>query len=110
MHAFPKYINTRQDIFNLYQLYPEETKAYIQNLMENRYIWQAVGPVPDGETGIVDDNHMVIDGVGEDSTTMVKIQMEKVEDQNCRLFRLGFTVEEASEFIEAASDLKSELG
>jgi len=108
MLEFPKYINTKQDIFNLYQLYPEETKTYLQNLMENRYIWQAVGPVPDGETGIVDDNHMVIDGGGEDGST--KIQMEKVEDQNCRLFRLGFTVEEASQLTEAASDLKSEPG
>ena len=100
MLEFPKYINTRQDIFNLYQLYPEETKAYIQNLMENRYIWQAVGQVPDGETGIVDDNHMVIDGVGEDGST--KIQMAKVEDQNCHLYRLGFTVEEASQLVNGS--------
>jgi len=87
----------------LHQLYPEETKTYLQNLIENRYIWQAVGPVPDGETGIVDDNHMVIDGVGEDGTTMVKIQMKKVEDQNCHLYRLGFTVEEASQLVNAPS-------
>jgi hypothetical protein len=92
MRGFPKHLNSKQDFQNCLAEYPEETKAEIKRLLENRFIWQDVAIVDDEEC--CDDTHRVVE------TDDEKIQQELVEDKNAELFRLGFTVEEAEELIK----------
>ena len=98
MRGFPKHINTKQDIENLLPLYPEETKAVVQRLLEGRETWQETGVVADGKLGVVDDTHQVVERPTEDGKT-VKVQMEKREDPRCRLYQLGLSKEEAEGIV-----------
>ncbi len=40
MQGFPKHIATRQDIDNLIKLYPNETRAWLKNQWDNRFVLQ----------------------------------------------------------------------
>ena len=55
------------------------------------------------EDGIEDENHQVITSNETDQKTgeqvQKRIQLEKRESDNARLFRLGFTLEEAEQLV-----------
>lgn len=93
MRGFPKRINTKQDYYNLLADYPAETKQELQKLLDTRYIWKDTKVLADGETGLEDSTHRVVEQDGE------RIQQEYIEDPNARLFRLGFTVTEVEGLI-----------
>lgn len=93
MRGFPKRINTKQDYINLLVDYPAETKQELQKLLDTRYFWQKTKVLAEGETGIEDDTHKIVEQDGE------RIQQEYREDSNARLFRLGFTVTEVEGLI-----------
>ena len=86
MKGFPKHFNTKQDVLNALELFPEETKAHIQTLLDNRKLWvQTEYAAP----GINDETHHVrTDEAGN------VYQMEYRDDPNGEIQRLGFTVEE----------------
>lgn len=93
MKGFPKYNNTKTDLDNLINLYPQETKQYVQTLIDTKDNWFPVDIIGDG---LVDDTHKVY----EDPETKEKTQYELREDPNGPLFRLGFTsVADAIDFI-----------
>jgi len=93
MEKFPKTLNTKQDVLNVLQLYPAETKAYLQRCVDDRWTWRSTGSLAQGAAGVQDETHKV---VAVDSGFE---QYERFEDVNCELFRLGFTVAEAEEII-----------
>ena len=43
MKGFPKYINTRADIENRKSDVPAETRAWMQDIYDNRHQWIVVG-------------------------------------------------------------------
>lgn len=91
MRGFPKYLNTKQDYLNCMTDYPTETKAALQELLNNRFIWQTTAIIED--EGLTDDTHRVVDyGEG-------KEQQELIEDDTATIFRLGFTVKEVEEML-----------
>ncbi len=94
MRGFPQTIGSRKDIENLYSLYPEETRTYLQRLLDNRYIWSRTGPIAEGSAGIQDATHRVM------RTESGLEQFELVEDANAKIFRLGFTVSELEEMLK----------
>ena len=91
MRGFPKFFNTKQDVLNALQLFPEETKAYIQMILDTRNLWvqtEYVAP------GINDETHYVrTDEAGN------VYQMEYCDDPNGDIPRLGFTVEELEAIV-----------
>jgi len=96
MKGFPKLLATPGDVANMLGKYPAETKAYLQMLVDNRFVWVQTGEVIDPDTGVTDATHRVI-GPDEDDK---KWQMELQEDANCHLFRaLEMTVVEAQTII-----------
>ena len=91
MKGFPKHFNTKTDILNALQLFPEETKAFCQRLLDNRKLWVQVEYTA---PGINDESHYVrTDEAGN------VYQMEYRDDPNGDIPRLGFTVEELEAIV-----------
>ena len=100
MKGFPKYFNTKQDVLNVIEEYPLETKAFVKKCLDERKGWITTGKIADGVAGIADDTHRVAE-CKDDASGLVteRYQEEFMDDPNCKLFRLGFTVEEVEELI-----------
>lgn len=99
MRGCPRTFATKQDYLNGIATYPEETKAELRRLIAGRFEYMPTGELADGEDGIVDDTHQVVTQQETDpetgKTVEKRVQLEMRESGNARLFRLGFTVEEA---------------
>ena len=94
MRGFPKTISTQTDVQNLFQLYPDETREYLQKLLETRFIWRSTGIIAEGTAGVQDATHRVM------RTESGLEQFELVEDANAKIFRIGFTVSEVEEMLK----------
>jgi len=93
MRNFPKHLNSKQDFMNCLNDYPAETKAELQTLLDNRFVWVDTAIIEN--EGITDETHRVL--TDEDGT---KTQQELIEDTHARIFRLGFTVEEVEGLLK----------
>lgn len=91
MRGLPKFFNTKQDYLNCFEGYKEGVKAELQKLLDARFNWFDVEVLENPEIGINDETHRVIENM----------QQELKEDPNARLFKLGFTVDEVKELINA---------
>ena len=90
MKDFPKHINSKEDILNLKAEYPIETKKFLEGLIEASNDWIVVKELEDGEVGIEDNIHKVVENKTDDVVTS-RYQFEYKEDSNAYLFKLGFT-------------------
>lgn len=101
MRNFPKCFNIKQDVFNIIAEYPVETKVFLQRCIDERIVWITTNKLEAGEAGIIDATHRVQE-IKDDITKEVteRYQEEYKEDPNCKLFRLEFTVEEATQLIQ----------
>ena len=82
-------MNTKQDFINMKNT--PKGKRLLKALIDNRFYWKDICVT---NNPIIDDTHRII----EDEDGFL-IQQEYVENPNCELFLLGFTVEEANELI-----------
>ena len=98
MRDFPKWLNTKQDYLNCLNLYPDETKKSLQELLDSRFNWFQTAILADNEQGITDETHKIVEFENERS------QYELLEDSNARIFQLGFTVEEVQALIGGGND------
>jgi retron-type reverse transcriptase len=98
MKGFPEFIQTRHDVEVLLESHPEETKAFLRTCLDEVNQWFDLGPV-DPEKGITDKTHKVVEekGMGEEPPTYRQYELR--EDPNCKIFRLGFTVEEVRAIV-----------
>lgn len=94
MRGFPKTISTKIDVQNLFQLYPDETREYLQKLLDTRFVWRSTGKIAEGTAGVQDATHRIM------RTESGLEQFELVEDENAKIFRLGFTVSEVEEMLK----------
>ena len=96
------HLNTKADYLNFKQHFPPEVwEPEFQALLDGRKNWLNTGKLAEEQAGVVDDTHKVIE-LKDDITNKVKerYQYKYQEDPNCKLFRLGFTVEEVEENIK----------
>ena len=99
MNGYPKHINSKEDILNLKADYPIETKKFLEGLIEASNDWIVVKELEDGEVGIEDNTHKVVENKTDDVVTS-RYQFEYMEDSNAYLFKLGFTsVDEVNNLI-----------
>lgn len=100
MIGFPKWFNTKQDYLYVKEHFPrEQWLPHFQALLDTRMAWLNVGKLESPEQGITDETHKVVKVGGEDGMPVEYYQYEYKEDPNCRLLRLGFTVEEVEQII-----------
>lgn len=93
MRGFPRTISTKIDVQNLFQLYPDETREYLQKMLDTRFVWRSTGAITEGMAGVQDATHRVM------RTESGLEQFELVEDANAKIFRIGFTVSEVEEML-----------
>jgi hypothetical protein len=84
-----RYLNTRYD-YEYVREHQDNWKDYYQELYDTRLIWDNVELVGDGVT---DATHRLVQSQDEEENLII-IQQELLLDANCKLFRLGFTIEE----------------
>lgn len=99
MRGCPRTFATKQDYLNGIETYPEETKAELRRLIADRFEFALTGELAEGEAGIEDEDHMILELKETDpkngKTVKKRVQFAKRESENARLYRLGFTLEEA---------------
>ena len=103
MRGCPRTFATKQDYLNGIETYPEETKAELRRLIAGCFEFVPVKELAAEEQGVEDENHQIMESTETDSETgkqvQKRIQLEKRESENARLFRLGFTLEEAEKLV-----------
>lgn len=99
MKGFPKTLSTKQDYEYVRENFPaEQWKPRWQNLLDERKNWFPTGQIESKEAGITDETHKV-EELEDGNGSKIYIQMELMDDPNCKLFRLGFTVAEVEEAL-----------
>jgi len=73
MKDFPKHINSKEDLSNLKTDYPIETKRFLEGLIEASNDWIVVKELEDGEVGIEDNTHKVVENKTDDVVTVLLI-------------------------------------
>lgn len=98
MRGFPKCINSREDVTNLLATFPEKTKAFLQEGVDQAESWLYPTKLAPEQSGIEDATHCVrFDENGE------RYQMTWGFDPGGSLGRLGMTIAEAEAIIHGDS-------
>ena len=90
MNGFPRTINNKNDITNLMGEFEVETKAYLQNILDNKDQWLMTSKLEDSDAGTTDDTHKVEELTDDDDVVTERYQYEFMEDSNGELYRLGY--------------------
>ena len=99
MVGYPKFLNTKEDYEFVRANFPKEQwESDFKALLNERYEWFNLGEI-EGE-GVTDDTHKVVEDKRDDET-VVRYQYEYKENENARIYRLGYTVEEVENILNA---------
>ena len=92
MRGFPKYINNRNDLDNCAAEYPQETIAFLRDILDFKDVWISTGLLADGDIGLADETHKVVESKNMDDVVTQRYQYEFMEDltQNGPICRFGF--------------------
>ena len=83
MHGFPKYLSTKQDVLNVMQEYPKQTRNFLQELLDTKDVWLLVRKLNDVEIGVEDETHKVVPNDDPETKDVVeRYQYEFKEDPN----------------------------
>lgn len=103
MRGFPNHLKTKEDYTNMLAIDPEQAKARLQALMDDRFTWKQTDVLSEGDLGQEDETHKIIESSERDEETgeetTVRYQYELQEDFNSHFFLLGFTVDEVENII-----------
>ena len=101
MVGFPKFLNSKFDYeFVRDNFPPEQWKPRFRELLDERMQWYNTGKLANSTDGVTDDTHKVITETAEGKTT--HYQFELLENPDCRLHKLGYTVDEINEILKMA--------
>jgi len=106
MKGFPRIINSKQDVLYLKDEYPQRIKEYLQILVDTNMEWLKTGILEDGDAGITDSTHKVVEVHDEDDKDKVRHrrQYEFAENPKGPIFRMGFdSVKEVEDIIAELS-------
>lgn len=99
MVGYPKFLNTKEDYEFVRVNFPrEQWESDFKALLNERYEWFNLGEIED--EGVTDDTHKVVEDKRGDET-VVRYQYEYKENENARIYRLGYTVEEVEGILNA---------
>ena len=103
MQGFPKWLNTREDYIYVKENFPpEQWKPVFQSLLDERMQWLNTGLLKNEADGVNDETHKVVGGDSDMPDTPAQYyQYEFKEDPNCRMFKLGFTVDEVEQLLSS---------
>lgn len=95
MVGYPNNLNTKDDYLFVKDNFPSVMwKKDFQALLDSVYEWYNIGEI-EKENGITDDTHKTVEDV-----ELGKVyQYELKENKDCKLYQLGFTVDEIKNII-----------
>lgn len=97
MKGFPKVFNTKQDVMNCLPMFPEKTKAFLQNSLNGYRDWVATGSFKTEAECVKDETHDYIVQESEEGNSY--IQKEFMVVPGNIIDRLGFNEEEVRNII-----------
>jgi hypothetical protein len=104
MRGFPKFINSRQDLENVKVEFPQETKAFVQDVLVHKDVWVMTSKLADGEAGLTDDTHKIVENRDQITDEVTeRYQYEFMEDPsiNSPIKRFKFNSgAEMSDFVK----------
>ena len=102
MIGYPSWLNTKADYYYVKNNFsPAQWQPSWQALLDNLYAWLPCGTLDDPSQGITDATHQVVNQGGSGSPDCWQQQVY-AQDPNCRLFQLGFTVEEVQNALKGS--------
>jgi glyoxylase-like metal-dependent hydrolase (beta-lactamase superfamily II) len=81
----------------------ESAQEFLQALLDNRYTHTLVREVSkeeDAESIVLEEGQRLIEVYDEDKPNISYAILERIEDTNCRLFKLGFSIDEAQSLLQ----------
>lgn len=99
MRGFPKKINTKQDVYNLKDQYPDDVREYLQVALDHREGFVVTSKLDSRADGIEDDTHRIRTETDESGTENEWYQETWGILPGNTLDRIGMTVEEAERLI-----------
>lgn len=101
MIGYPKTLNTKEDYEFVRQNFPkEEWKEDFEDLLATVNEWFNLGKLEEGDAGITDDTHKVVESEQDDGAVTERYQYEYKENPNARIYQLGYTVDEVKAILE----------
>ncbi len=104
MRDYPKHLNSRADYEYVRAHFPHNKWAKdFRRLLADEYRWFPVGEYDTADGLTVDATHKVDEsktGTGTDEKT-VYLYSELRADENCKMYRLGYTRAEVENILEA---------
>jgi glycogen synthase len=86
MKGYPKHLNTKQDYEYVRNHFPKRKwRKDFEALLEGEKAFQVTKTLADGEKGVEDETHKVIESDDE------IVQMELKTDENSKMKRIGFS-------------------
>lgn len=100
MKGYPNILNSKEDYYYVKENFPKELwgKDW-QALLDSKDDWFFDHYLAKGEIGITDDTHKVEIEMGMMGEENKSVQYVLKENPTCKLYRLGFTVEEVEKAI-----------
>jgi len=90
MRGFPRIISNQHDIDNLMPLYEDKVKKYLKNVYDHKDKWLMTSKLADGDIGLTDSTHKVVEVLDDNDVVTERYQYEKKEDNpNGKLHKLG---------------------
>lgn len=103
MKGYPKAWNTKKDAEISVQFWPDDAKRDLQAMLDNKDEWLIDRKLDDGETGVEDSTHKVVEVTDDDGTVIERYQYYYAEDPNGIIYRLGFSgPDEVQSLIDSA--------
>lgn len=99
MHGFPKHLNSKVDYEYVRVNFPKEKwLPFFEELLNKQKVWFYTKTLAEGEVGITDDTHKVVENEDMDKT-IIRYQYEFIVDENSQMIKLGYTKEEIEDII-----------
>lgn len=99
MRGYPKILSSKEDYYYIIENFDESLwKVELQNLLDTMKDWFFEKNLKDKSDGIVDETHKIEESGEEDNIQYMQYVLR--ENPDCKLFRLGFTVEEVKNLLQ----------
>lgn len=99
MQGFPKHLNSKFDYDYIKINFPRESwTPFFEELLNTQKVWVCAKNLVEGEAGIIDATHKVVENEDMDKTVK-RYQYEYIIDQNSPMIKLGYTEKEIEDIL-----------
>lgn len=98
MKGYPKHLNTKEDYEYVRQNFSKEVwEEDFKNLLDTQYDWFFEKELAEGEEGIIDTTHKVVENEQDGKATHAQYKWDY--NPFCKLARIGYTEQEVQDIL-----------